>query len=205
MLDAALPDETPPGGCQVPSAISLIATSGGLIVQPTYGGEGPALVVAFDGGLASTLPSLSSGDKIGYFSPVQDAEGNLFVPGILSDGGAGVTAFSASGQALWTSPVLTGGSLFLSDDGLLFGSQIGDAGIQSSVAALDTSTGALQWSAAIPLPIQGIPRVALTPSASVLTLSGNAAIAFFAGRHRPSTTAPWSRWGGDNSNRSSAR
>jgi outer membrane protein assembly factor BamB len=101
-----------------------------------------------------------------------------------------------------------GGSLALSDDGIIFGLQAyGSFEPPVSVVALDADAGTVQWSVVIPQPYLPalVDGLALTPGASLLTLSKTGAIAIFAGKHRPSTTAPWSRWGGDNSNRSSAR
>ena len=205
VLQVALPNESPPGECDTPSTMSPMASAGALILTAQ---QGPGFVVAFDGGIAATLPPLSfgNGGRIFLSTPVQDSDGNLFIPGILTDAGiSGVTAFSESGSVLWTSTAITAGSLLLSDDGLVFGSQIDESGLSAGIVAIDTVTGASTLTAAIPAPILSLPRVALTPGASLLTANQGGAVAIFAGKHRPSTTASWSRWGGDNSNRSSAR
>jgi len=138
-----------------------------------------------------------------------DASGDIVVPGILGEGrpAGGVTAIAPTGEVRWTSTAITLGHLNLADDGTVFGLQTSLNETSVSVVALDADAGVLEWSAVIPQAnLDNLyDGLALTPGASLLATTETGAIAIFAGKHRPSTTAPWSRWGGDNSNRSSAR
>jgi hypothetical protein len=220
----ALPVWLPPGSCQTLYSADVALGTRGVVVQSNYllggiwdGGnlldeQGAGLLVPFDGGSFASLPVLNQGDSAATLTPLVDDNGDIYMPGILSDAGfAGMTLLSPTGEPRWTSTAITLGNLVLSDDGSVFGLQANaDDGYPAAVVELNSDGGTVVWTSAFlaaysgglfPTPSQ----LALSPSASLLTNSNTQAIAIFAGKHRPSTTAPWSRWGGDNSNRSSAR
>ena len=70
----------------------------------------------------------------------------------------------------------------------------------ASLVAIDTSSGKLLWSK----PVTGASSLALGPSGMLLLGGSSALQGLFAGQLHPSTTAPWSRYRGDNTNRGAA-
>jgi hypothetical protein len=191
-----------------PAYTGLVVVDGGGPVEYL---EGFGFVASFDGGEIASLSTVSAQVLINprIPTPIVGATGDILFPGIpgKDQPAGGISAIAQNGEVRWTSTAITLGGLILADDGTVFGLQAPENETPVSVVALDADAGALEWSAVIPqaVVIYDFDELALTPGASLLTTTDTGAIAIFAGKHRPSTTAPWSRWGGDNSNRSSAR
>ena len=134
VIQETLPIWQQPSACQTIYSANVALGTRGVVVQPYSllrgiwdGGNdlvGAGLLIPFDGGSIASLPLVNLGDEAATLSPLVDANGDIFMPGILSDAGfAGVTLLSATGEARWTSTAITLGDLVLSDDGSVFGLQ----------------------------------------------------------------------------------
>ena len=139
---------------------------------------------------------------------------------LYQSGEVGLGRLSPTGQVNWASDGGMVMGLVLSDRGTIFGLAGLNGGIESiaggsspvQLQALESSTGSQLWSANLPPSfaslLGGHSLMALTPQGSLLIADYSAdggVLAYVAGQEIPSTTAPWSRVGADNTNRSCAR
>jgi hypothetical protein len=114
----------------------------------------------------------------------------------------------------WTSPLPTGfaarSNMVLGDPGLLFlyARQPGTVSSENLLLALSTGDGGVSWTAQpfqTPMGMEGLgtpPSLTLTPSATLVSSDRGAIYGVFAGQVRPAAGAFWSRFGGDETNRS---
>jgi outer membrane protein assembly factor BamB len=118
-------------------------------------------------------------------------------------------SFAVDGSPRWNLAAAAGFAYVaptLADDGTLFAvnvlysCNVTQAPAGWGVSAFDGDAGALLWSTA-PIFAGETPHLAVSPSASLLFSGSDGIRAYFAGRVRPQTAAPWSRERGGNANR----
>ena len=141
-------------------------------------------------------------------SQIVDRTGQVFAEVTLDGGGNALAAISPAGALGWTWPTPYSETLALSDDGTLFAFSVStcDQGtsLPPELDAIDTDAGTLLWSTTFPGALGNFSSLALTPQGTLLATNGPNVYAIYAGPKMPSTTAPWSRDRGDNSNRDCA-
>jgi hypothetical protein len=178
--------------------------------------------VGFDGTLRWKVgPDASAQNAFGH-SPVIDARGNSYLARtIYKENGqplpvshGEVVALDASGNLLWETPMPAGvyptTSLVLGENDRLFIGTYPDpsavAAYAGDVRAYDAASGAELWRSAIPGDGQVYSGVlALADTATLVVSTRVNLVALFAGKLHMPRSAPWPRFRGDNTNRSSPR
>jgi hypothetical protein len=181
--------------------IPSLAAGSDFVAVDGFGNLGP------DGGLLDpSLSPFSQSFCSGW--QVVDGKGQVFAEVTLDGGENALVAISPSGVVRWTWPTPYAETLALSDDGTLFAFSTSacDQGtsLPPELDAIDTDAGTLLWSTTFPGPLGSSSSLALTPQGTLLVTNGSEVYGVYAGPKVPSTTAPWSRDRGDNSNRDCA-
>jgi hypothetical protein len=193
---------TPPESCVQFVSAWIAADSQGVLVVLHYGNGSDhgeifsGAILRPDGSVRTVLPMLHATGSSAYVDAVITASQEVILSRYFVEPNA-VWSISPKGAQTWTSDA-GAGTLVLTDDGEVVTAS------GTGLAALDVNSGLVLWTTDAGFLFE---TPLLSPTASLIGLDPSESeygypIAVFAGKHRPSSTAPWSNQGGDNSNRS---
>jgi hypothetical protein len=170
---------------------------------------------SLDGNTSAQIPSPAGlGNADCGNAGAIDSDGTLYCFTSANSHDTVMAVSQGAGSWTWTSLLPTGfaasSNMVLGDTGLLFvyTRQPGTVSSTNLLLALSAGDGGVSWSAQpfqTPMGMEGLgspPSLTLAPSATLISSDRSAIYGVFAGQVRPAASAFWSRFGGDETNRS---